>query len=166
MKTTIRVLLLEDNHDDAELLVVELTLSGFEVEWDRVETEAAFIENLSPDLDIILADYTLPQFNAQGALERLQQKGYDIPFIVVTGTITEETAVAVMRQGAADYLLKDRLSRLGEAVRHALAQRQIRFEKLLAERGAGAGKSGWAGSWAWWNFFLEIGFDVSSRRFW
>jgi PAS domain S-box-containing protein len=134
MKTAIRALLLEDNHDDAELLVVELTLNGFQVEWERVETESAFVEKLSPDLDIILADYTLPQFNAQSALQRLQDKGYDIPFIVVTGTITEETAVAIMRQGAADYLLKDRLPRLGEAVRHALKQRQIRFEKQLAER--------------------------------
>lgn len=134
MKTAIQVLVLEDNHDDAELLIAELVSSGFDVEWNRVETEAAFVEKLSPDWDIILADYTLPQFNAPKALKHLQDKGYDIPFIIVTGTISEETAVAVMREGAADYLLKDRLFRLGEAVRHALSQRQIRFEKNLAER--------------------------------
>jgi PAS domain S-box-containing protein len=134
MKTAIQVLLLEDNQDDAELLVMEMTFSGFEVSWERVETEAAFVEKLTPELDIILADYTLPQFNALTALQHLQDKGYDIPFVVVTGTISEETAVSVMKQGAADYLLKDRLSRLGEAVRHALNQRQLRLEKQLAER--------------------------------
>jgi DNA-binding response OmpR family regulator len=114
MNTPIQVLLLEDNQDDAELLVIELSLSGFDVTWERVETESLFVEKLMPELDIILADYTLPQFNALTALQHLQDKGYDIPFIVVTGTISEETAVSVMKQGAADYLLKDRLSRLGK----------------------------------------------------
>ena len=133
MKTAIQVLLLEDNQDDAELLAMEMTFSGFEVSWERVETEAAFVEKLTPELDIILADYTLPQFNALTALQHLQDKGYDIPFVVVTGTISEETAVSVMKQGAADYLLKDRLSRLGEAERHALiliADRHEQSRKL------------------------------------
>ncbi|MDQ7035235.1 MAG: hypothetical protein Q9P01_10485 [Anaerolineae bacterium] len=76
MKTAIQVLLLEDNHDDADLLIAELVSSGFDVEWKRVETEAAFLARLSPDWDIILADYTLPQFNASKALKHLQDKAW------------------------------------------------------------------------------------------
>ena len=134
MTTPINILLLEDNADDAELLLMELKTHSFDVTWERVETEEDFVSKLSPSLDIILADYTVPQFNAPNALKRLQEKEYDVPFIVVTGSISEETAVEVMKQGAADYLLKDRLSRLGEAIRHALTQRKLREEKASAER--------------------------------
>ena len=134
MKTEINVLVLEDVQDDAELLVIELSLNGFDVKWERVETESDFCSRLTPNLDIILADYSLPQFDAPSALICLQNEGYDIPFIVVTGEIEEEKVVEVMRNGASDYLLKDRLQRLGEAVRHALKQRQLRREKEDAER--------------------------------
>jgi PAS domain S-box-containing protein len=131
---SVRVLLLEDNPDDAEVIVLELERAGFDVAWQRAGSAQDFLDLLSPDLDMILADYALPQFNASQALTYLQATGYDIPFIVVSGQISEEVAVACMRQGATDYLLKDRLSRLGEAVRHALEERRLRQEKRAVER--------------------------------
>ncbi|MEA2524892.1 MAG: hypothetical protein QOF73_2119, partial [Thermomicrobiales bacterium] len=83
---------------------------------------------LSPDLDVVLADYNLPQFDAPRALQHLRECGFDVPFIVVSGTIGEETAVAMMRDGATDFLLKDRLGRLGEAVGAAMEGRRLRRE--------------------------------------
>lgn len=133
MSKPLRVLILEDRPADAELMVYELRQRGFAPYWRRVETEAEFVDSLDPGLDVILADYSLPQFDALRALRRLQELDLDIPFIVVTATVSEEAAVECMRQGAADYLLKDRLSRLGLAVQHALAARETREEKRRAE---------------------------------
>ncbi len=134
MKTPIRLLLLEDNRDDAELVLLNLQESNFDVTWQSVETRQQYRAALSPELDIILADYNLPGFGAPEALNILQELGLDIPFIVVTGSISEEVAVACIKQGADDYLLKDRLSRLGEAIRHALQQRDLGRAKRAAER--------------------------------
>jgi diguanylate cyclase (GGDEF)-like protein/PAS domain S-box-containing protein len=128
----LRVLLLEDSALDAELLLHELRRAGYTCESRRVETEAAFRAALDPALDIILADYSLPQFNAPQALRCLQQQGLDIPFIVVTGAF-EETAMECVKLGATDYLIKDRLGRLGQAVAHALEQRRLRGEARRAD---------------------------------
>lgn len=105
---------------DAELMVHELRRAGFDPQWQRVDTEADFLAHLDQKLDIILADYSLPQFDAQRALEHLNQRGLDVPFIIVSGCIGEERAVECMKSGATDYLLKDRLTRLGQAVRKGL----------------------------------------------
>ncbi len=134
MPEPIHVLILEDRRDDAEIMVLELEADGYEVRWVRVETPEAFLDQLEFNPDIILADYTLPRFTAPDALALLQKTGRDIPFIVVTGSISEEAAVFCMKQGAADYLLKDRLSRLGEAVRHALRTQNLRLAQRAAER--------------------------------
>ncbi len=134
MPEPIQVLILEDRLDDAEIMVLELEANGFAVSWTCVETADAFLAQLASTPDIILADYTLPRFNAPDALTLLQQTGQDIPFIVVTGSISEEAAVFCMKQGAADYLLKDRLGRLGEAVRHAIQQRNLRTAQHAAEQ--------------------------------
>ncbi|MCB0163343.1 MAG: GAF domain-containing protein [Anaerolineae bacterium] len=133
MLTPLTVLMLEDRPSDAELIIYELKQAGFEPTWVCVETEADFLDQLHADLDLILSDYTLPSFDALHALHCLQNKGLDIPFIVVTGTISEEAAVVCMKEGAADYLLKDRLARLGAAVRHALEQKALRYEKQQAQ---------------------------------
>jgi len=133
MPTSLRVLLLEDRRADAELTLHALRRSGFAPEWLLAETEAEYLAALDPALDLILADYSLPQFDALRALELMRARGLDIPFIIVSGTIGEELAVAAMRQGAADYLLKDRLARLGTAVERALEQRQLRLEMQRAE---------------------------------
>jgi two-component system, cell cycle sensor histidine kinase and response regulator CckA len=122
----LRLLLVEDNDDDAELVLAELTLAGFDVDYQRVDDEAGFLKHLNPSLDIILSDYTLPRFNAGRTLTLLRESGYSIPCIVVTGSVGEEAAVACMRQGASDYLLKDRLSRLGTAVAQAIEGRRLR----------------------------------------
>lgn len=132
MPGPLRVLFLEDNPTDAELLLQELQRAGYDPQWERVDTEAEYLVRLSPDLDVILADYNLPQFNALQALYRLQERKLDIPFIVVTGSM-EEVAVECMKQGAADYVLKDRLGRLAQAVERALDQRKLRQERQLAE---------------------------------
>ncbi len=133
MATPLSVLILEDREADAELMLHELRRAGFKPRWWRVETEQDYLAHLVPTLDVILADYTLPQFDALRALHLLQKCGLDIPFIVITGSISEEVAVECMKQGAADYLLKDRLARLGPAVTQAIKQRQLREEARRAE---------------------------------
>jgi PAS domain S-box-containing protein len=122
----LRLLLVEDNVDDADLILTELTLAGYDLDYQRVDDEASFLTRLDPHLDIVLSDYSLPQFSASRTLALLRESGYAVPCIVVTGTVGEEAAVACMRQGAADYLLKDRLSRLGTAVAQALEGRRLR----------------------------------------
>ncbi|MCL4505202.1 MAG: diguanylate cyclase [Chloroflexi bacterium] len=134
MSIPLRILILEDNPSDAELMLHELRWAGYTVDWRRVETESDYLAALDPALDVILADYTLPQFDGLRALRLLQERGLDIPFIIVTGTVGEEAAVGCMKQGAADYMLKDRLTRLGLAVVHALEQKKLRGEKRQMEQ--------------------------------
>ena len=129
----LRVLILEDRPEDAELTLRQLRKAGYALNWQRVETESDYRAHLDPALDLILADYHLPQFDGLHALRLLQESGLDIPFIIVSGAIGEDLAVAAMRTGAADYLLKDRLARLGEAVTHALAEKRVRQERQQAQ---------------------------------
>ncbi len=135
MTFCLRVLILEDREADAQLVVHELRAAGFDPEWERVEDEAQFLARLDPPPNLICADYSMPQFDAVRALALLRQRGLDVPFIIVSGSIGEETAVAAMRLGADDYLLKDRLARLGEAVKTALEKKRLRDEKRALEQG-------------------------------
>src|SRR5512145_2067493 len=121
MPEPLQVLVVEDSPNDAELIIYELTRAGYAVDWKRVAAQKDYVAALNSQVDLILADYNLPQFNALQALHLLQQTTFDIPFIVVTGSI-EEVAIECMKQGAADYLLKDRLGRLPQAVERALEQ--------------------------------------------
>jgi PAS domain S-box-containing protein len=130
----LRVLVLEDRHEDAELIIHELRQSRIEPAWERLETEAEYLERLQSQPDVILADYRMPQLDAARALELLQALELDIPFIVVSGTTGEDAAVTIMRQGATDYVLKDRLKHLGTAVRRALEEKQMREDKRKAEQ--------------------------------
>ncbi len=124
----LRALLVEDSPEDAELMKYELRQSGLDVSLTRVDTESAYLACLEQSPEIILADYALPQFSGPRALELLQQRGLSIPFIFVSGTIGEEAAAAVVKQGAADYVLKSRLNRLGSAVLRALqGERKIAY---------------------------------------
>jgi PAS domain S-box-containing protein/putative nucleotidyltransferase with HDIG domain len=129
----LRVLVLEDRPVDAELILYEMKRSGYDCVGKRVDTQEDYLRAIEEIPDIILADYSLPQFTAMEALRLLQERGLDIPFIVVTGTISEEAAVETMIQGAADYLLKDRLGRLGQAVQRTLQQKALRDEKRKSE---------------------------------
>ena len=130
--TPLRLLILEDNEVDAELALHELRRAGYQPEWVRVDDETGFREHLRPELDLILADYYLPQFDARRALRILRERGLDIPCIIVSGAIGEDTAATVVRLGAVDYVLKDRLGRLGTAVQNALEQKQLRLREQKA----------------------------------
>src|SRR5271157_2626802 len=119
-RPSLRVLIVDDSPEDALLVVQELAHSRFRVSWERVENESDYLRQLQTVPDLILADCTLPQFSAVRALQLLHRTGLSIPFIVISGTIGEDTAVAMMKQGATDYVLKDRLSALVPAVTRAL----------------------------------------------
>jgi two-component system, cell cycle sensor histidine kinase and response regulator CckA len=136
--TPLRVLLVEDCPADARLLADELRKADFAASIARVETEEEFLAQLTAELDVILCDYSLPGFDALRAIELVGQHGLDIPLVIVSGAVPEETIVAAVRAGAWDYLLKDRLARLGDAIRTALAHRQLsaehrRVEEVLRE---------------------------------
>ena len=128
-----RLLLVEDNPEDAHLILRQLHRSGFEFDWERVETEPDFLAHLTPELDLILSDFEMPQFSGSRALELLKESKLDIPFIIVSGAIGEESAVEAMHQGASDYLLKDRIARLGPAVQRALKEVAERRERRRLE---------------------------------
>ncbi len=130
----LRVLFVEDNPLDTELAVRELQKSGFGMKWQRVETYSDFMNRLTQDPpDIIISDDAMPQFSAGEALQCLRESGLTIPFIVVSYAIGEEEAVQLMRNGATDYLRKDRMGRLGEAVRHALEEQRLRSQYAEAQ---------------------------------
>ncbi len=139
MKKPLRVLVLEDQPADAESELHELRQAGFHLTSQVVASETDFCAQLAHPWDIILCDYSMPQFDARRALEILKERALDIPLIVVSGTIGEDVAVATMKQGAADYLMKDRLMRLGLSITQALEHKRLRLEHkgamdLLLER--------------------------------
>jgi two-component system, cell cycle sensor histidine kinase and response regulator CckA len=131
--TTLNVLLLEDHAFDAELVIRQLEQAGYEPTWERVENQTQFLAALDPRLDVILADFNLPSFSVYRALELLKERNVRVPLIVVSGSIQEDTAIQVLHSGAADYLLKDRLARLGQAVQRVMDQRRLLDEKQTAE---------------------------------
>jgi PAS domain S-box-containing protein len=134
MPSPLHVLLVEDSLSDAELLVDALRADDFEPIGERVQTPEEMQAALARrGWDVILCDYTLPAFGAVDALRLLQASGLPTPLIVVSGTIGEELAVAVLKQGASDYLLKDRLTRLGSSVRRAMAHAQMLQERQATE---------------------------------
>ena len=133
MSRPIHVLILEDNPVAAEMNIRELRRAGFDPQWKRVETEADFLAELDASPDLVLADYSLPHFDGLKAVKLLRARGQDIPFILISGTIGEEAAVEVMHHGATDFMLKDRIVRLGSAVERALAERQLRAERKRAD---------------------------------
>ena len=127
VKTRVRVLLLEDDPDDAELELRTLQDNGFDVVSDVVQTLGDFSERLrGNEYDLILADYNLRGWRGMESIEALHQQGLDIPVIVVTGSLGEVNAVECIKQGAADYVLKDNLVRLPMAVRRALQEGHLR----------------------------------------
>ena len=127
MGEPLRVLLVEDSEDDAWLVVRLLQRGGYDLTYDRVETAPAMEAALQQRMwDVIIADYTLPHFNGLAALRVLQEQGLDLPFIVVSGTIGEELAVAAMKAGARDYLLKGNLTRLLPAIARELREAEGR----------------------------------------
>src|ERR1700678_4238192 len=132
MSELLRVLQVEDSPSDAALTERFLTKAGYDVHSERVVNAAEMLAALAKQpWDIILADYRLPEFDAPSALSLLHQSGNDIPFIVVSGAIGEELAVAIMRAGAQDYLLKNDLARLAPAVERELRDARTRKDRAM-----------------------------------
>ncbi len=134
MGKLLRVLILEDSDDDILLLLRELKRGGYEVEFERVETaEAMQVALTHKTWDLILSDYTMPEFNAPQALEVMKASGLDLPFIISSGTIGEDTAVAALKAGAHDFLVKGKFARLGPAIERELREAETRRERKRAE---------------------------------
>lgn len=134
MHGSLRVLLIDDSEDDAQLILRELRRGGYDVEYKLVETRAGMLAELSKGIwDIILSDYNMPLFNGMDALETLKATGIDIPFLILSGTINEETAVTALKAGAHDFLLKDKLARLIPAIERELGDAEVRRAHRKAE---------------------------------
>jgi two-component system cell cycle sensor histidine kinase/response regulator CckA len=137
MSAPLRVLMVEDSASDAKLVLQELGCMGRTIEHERVQTARTMRDALDRQAwDVVLSDWSMPSFSASAALDILKDKQLDVPFIIVSGTIGEETAVQAMRGGAQDYVLKDKLQRLTPAIERELRE----HEERVAGREAAAGR--------------------------
>ena len=134
MDQPIRVLIVDDSEDDALLLLRQLKRGGYKPIHQQVDTADAMSEALDSQMwDAILCDYSMPNFSMHAALDLYKKRRLDLPFIIVSGTITDETAVAAMKAGAHDYIIKDNLARLTPAMDRELRETKVRHERRLAE---------------------------------
>ena len=131
----LRVLLVEDSAEDAELMLRALKAGGFDPVHERVETPAALRSALEGSTwDVVLSDYYFPELEAPAALALVRERAPDTPFLVVSGSMGEDTAVAAMKSGAVDYIMKDRLQRLAPAVERAIEDAAVRRERRRLEQ--------------------------------
>src|SRR3989442_14023433 len=136
MSRPLRILIVEDSEDDTQLLLPQRRRGGQGPRHERVDSAAPMEQALArQQWDLVIADYGIPNFNSMAALALLKERGHDLPFIIVSGTITEETAVATMKAGAHDYLLKGNLKRLIPAIERELREAKRRWEARRAEEG-------------------------------
>jgi response regulator RpfG family c-di-GMP phosphodiesterase len=134
VKKLLRILLVEDSDNDAQLLLREIRRLGYEVEYERVETAEDMRSALSNKTwDLVICDYSLPHLNAPFALGILKSSGLDLPFIIVSGTIGEESAISALKDGAHDFLIKGKYARLGPAIERELREARSRRERSRAE---------------------------------
>lgn len=134
METPLRVLIVEDSEDDAALLVGALEGGGYTPAFKRVETCSAMKAALEQQVwDIVISDYSMPQFSGLAALALVQEHGLDLPFIIMSGTIGEEIAVEIMKAGAHDYIMKNRPTRLIPAIERELREAKVRKDRKEAE---------------------------------
>ena len=132
MTRAIKLLQVEDSEDDAALIVHMLEKAGYAVDAERVETEEQLRRALATGAcDLVIADYRLPQFSAPEALKVFQETHLDVPFIVVSGVMGSETAISMMKAGAHDFLLKERLERLTPAVERELNEACLLYTSIL-----------------------------------
>jgi len=135
MGTHLRILLIEDSEDDARLVLREIQRGGYEVEFERVETADAMRAALARQAwDLIICDFSLPHFSAPKALELLKKSGLDLPFIIVSGTIGEESAVNALKAGAHDFIIKGNFARLIPAIQRELKDAEVRHERKVREK--------------------------------
>ena len=137
---TLRVLHLEDSELDHELTLAQLRRGGLDVQMLRVDAEPEFLRALEQDWDAVLSDYNLPGFSGLVALDLLKARDSGIPFLLLSGEIGEDAAVEAMRNGAADYLLKNNMARLVPALLHAVEANDTRRARLAADRELGQSK--------------------------
>src|SRR5881227_2864038 len=130
---TLRLLHLEDSELDHQLAVAHLLRGGLDVQAQRIDSEGAFLDALDADWDAVISDYNLPGFSGLVALDLLKARDVDVPFILVSGEIGEDTAVEAMRNGASDYLLKNNLARLVPAIFHAIEASETRRARERAD---------------------------------
>ena len=134
MNKKLRVIIIEDSEFDAIIMAEVLEQGGYELDYERVETPDELKEALTNrEWDLILSDYNLPDFNAPAALEIVKSTGLDLPFIIISGGIGEDVAVAAMKSGAHDYLMKGQLARLVVAVERELGDAATRKARHKAE---------------------------------
>ncbi|VAX12726.1 diguanylate cyclase/phosphodiesterase (GGDEF & EAL domains) with PAS/PAC sensor(s) [hydrothermal vent metagenome] len=132
---TLRILLVEDNPDDAELVLRTLRKGGYSIDSLRVDNESDLKYALDTSTwDVVLSDYSMPGFSGLAALNILKEQNLDIPFIIISGTIGEEVAVEAMRLGAHDYLMKNNLIRLVPAIQRELHDANERYARRIAEQ--------------------------------
>jgi response regulator RpfG family c-di-GMP phosphodiesterase len=135
VSNTLRLLIIEDNEDDVWLVLRELQRGGYDVSWLRVETADAMRQALAGQpWDAVISDFSMPQFNLPQALAELKRSGLDLPFIIVSGTIGEESAVAALKAGAHDFLSKGNLTRLVPALEREMREVLVRRERRERER--------------------------------
>jgi signal transduction histidine kinase len=133
MESTLKILILEDVDEDVELIRRTLKKSGLQFESRQVDSREGFISALKTySADLILSDHSLPQFNSVEALELCKASGKQVPFILVTGAVSEEFAVTCLKQGADDYVLKSNLARLPNAIANSLRQKDAELAKTKA----------------------------------
>ena len=135
MSAYLRILLIEDSEDDARLLLREIQRGGYDIESERIETAAAMRAALARQpWDLIICDFSLPSFSAPNALEVLKKSGNDLPFIIVSGTIGEESAVNALKAGAHDFIIKGNFARLLPAIEREIEDAAVRRERRERER--------------------------------
>ena len=163
-KKLLRVLLVEDSDDDAQLLLREIRRFGYEVQYERVETADVMRTALAnQEWDVVICDYSLPHLDAPKALQVLKSSDIDLPFIIISGTIGEESAVSALIAGAHDFIIKGKFARLGPALERELREAEVRHERRRAEASlrenerllSEAQRLGHIGSWS-----LDIRRDV------
>ncbi|MEO7908333.1 MAG: response regulator, partial [Roseiflexaceae bacterium] len=134
MPAQLHILVLEDNLLDAELAILALDQAGYACQWDCVDTRAAFLAHLDSQIyDLVISDYNLPTFDGLSAVQLLRQRDPDLPFILVSGTLGEETAIESLKAGATDYVVKSHLARLPPVVTRALRERDEQRQRREAE---------------------------------
>ena len=134
MPAKLHILVLEDNMLDAELAIQALDQAGYTCQWDCVDTREAFLARLDGHIyDLVISDYNLPMFDGLSAVQLLRQRDPDLPFILVSGTLGEETAIESLKAGATDYVVKSHLARLPPVVARALRERDEQRQRREAE---------------------------------
>lgn len=134
LRKPLRVLLVEDSKDDADLILFELNEGGFDTVCERVETETAMRAAMTGgSWDVVLSDFNLPQFSSRKALAVLREADADVPFIIVSGCIGEESAIALMKEGVSDFVMKDKLARLIPVIERELREAAMRREHRMTQ---------------------------------